>query len=77
MDRANPALRQTNRVLKILADQDAQLDSLASDGDTVLEPLARNRTSITGFLTNARIAGEATAERSEDLALQFQKLPGP
>ncbi len=77
VDRANPALRQTNRVLKILADQDAQLDSLASDGDTVLEPLARNRTSITGFLTNARIAGEATAERSEDLALQFQKLPGP
>ncbi|MGZ5312018.1 MAG: MlaD family protein [Solirubrobacterales bacterium] len=75
VDRANPALRQTNRVLKILADQDAQLDSLASDGDTVLEPLARNRTSITGFLTNARIAGEATAERSEDLALQLQKLP--
>jgi phospholipid/cholesterol/gamma-HCH transport system substrate-binding protein len=75
VDRANPALRQTNRVLKILADQSRQLDDLASDGDTVLEPLARNRTSITGFLTNARIAGEATAERSQDLALQFQKLP--
>ena len=75
IDRANPALRQTDRVLKILADQNDQLASLASDGDQVLAPLAENRTSITGFLTNARIAGEATAERSVDLEAQIQKLP--
>jgi phospholipid/cholesterol/gamma-HCH transport system substrate-binding protein len=75
IDRANPALRQTDRVLKILADQNDQLASLASDGDRVLAPLAENRTSITGFLTNARIAGEATAERSVDLEAQIQKLP--
>ena len=75
VDRANPALRQTNRVLKILADQSDQLESLATDGDTVLQPLADNRESITGFLTNARIAGEATAERGEDLRAQLQKFP--
>jgi phospholipid/cholesterol/gamma-HCH transport system substrate-binding protein len=75
VDRANPALRQTNRVLKILADQSDQLDSLASDGDTVLEPLAQNRTSITGFLRNAAVAGEATAERGTDLEAQLEKFP--
>ncbi len=75
VDRANPALRQTNRVLKILADQSDQLDTLATDGDTVLQPLAENREALTGFLTNARIAGEATAERGQDLRLQLQKFP--
>ena len=75
IDRANPALRQTNRVVKILADQDDQLASLASDGDTVLEPLAQNRSSITGFFRNAAIAGQATAERGDDLEAQIEKFP--
>ncbi len=75
VDRANPALRQTNRVLKILADQNDQLASLASDGDTVLEPLAENRTSVTGFFRNAAIAGQATAERGDDLEAQLAKFP--
>ncbi len=35
----------------------------------------RTASRITGFLTNARIAGEATAERGEDLRLQLQKFP--
>ena len=34
IDRANPALRQTDRVLAILAAQNQQLASLASNGDT-------------------------------------------
>jgi ABC-type transporter Mla subunit MlaD len=75
IDRANPALRQTNRVLAILAQQNDQLASLASDGDAVLEPLARNRTSITGFFRNAAIAGEASAERGEALEAGLEKLP--
>jgi phospholipid/cholesterol/gamma-HCH transport system substrate-binding protein len=75
VDRANPALRQTNRVLKILADHKNQLASLASDGDAVLEPLAENRTSVTGFLRNAAIAGQASAERGDDLEAQIQKFP--
>ena len=52
IDRANPALRQTDRVLAILAQQNQQLASLASNGDTVLKPLADNRAHITGFLHN-------------------------
>jgi phospholipid/cholesterol/gamma-HCH transport system substrate-binding protein len=75
VDRANPALRQTNRVLKILADQSDRLASLASDGDAVLQPLAENRTSVTGFFRNAAIAGQATAERGDDLEAQLEKFP--
>jgi phospholipid/cholesterol/gamma-HCH transport system substrate-binding protein len=75
IDRANPALRQTNRVLAILAQQNQQLASLASNGDRVLEPLARNRTHITGFFRNAAISGQATAERSADLEEGLRKFP--
>lgn len=75
IDRANPALRQTDRVLAILAQQNQQLASLASNGDAVLKPLADNRTHITGFLRNAAIAGQATAERSPALEESLRKFP--
>jgi phospholipid/cholesterol/gamma-HCH transport system substrate-binding protein len=75
IDRANPALRQTDRVLNILAQQNRELASLASNGDRALEPLARKRTSVTGFLRNAAVAGEATAERGADLEAGLQKFP--
>jgi phospholipid/cholesterol/gamma-HCH transport system substrate-binding protein len=75
IDQANPALRQTDRVLNILAEQSRQLASLASNGDASLEPLARNRTSVTGFLHNAAIASAATAEKGTALEQGLQKLP--
>jgi ABC-type transporter Mla subunit MlaD len=75
IDRANPALRQTDRVLNILAQQNRELADLATNGDRVLEPLARNRTHITGFFHNAAISGSATAERSADLEEGLRKFP--
>jgi phospholipid/cholesterol/gamma-HCH transport system substrate-binding protein len=75
IDRANPALRQTDRVLAILAEQNQQLASLSSNGDAVLAPLARNRAHITSFFHNAAISGEATAERSAALEASLQKFP--
>jgi phospholipid/cholesterol/gamma-HCH transport system substrate-binding protein len=75
IDRANPALRQTDRVLAILAEQNKQLASLAINGDTVLAPLARERAHITGFFHNAAISGRATAERSTALEQGLQKFP--
>src|SRR4030095_10509560 len=59
----------------ILAQQSQQLASLASNGDRVLEPLARNRTHVTGFFHNAAISGQATAERSADLEESLRKFP--
>ena len=75
IDRANPALRETDRVLAILASQNRQLESLAVNGDRSLEPLARNRQHISNFFRNAAISGEATAERSADLEEGLRKFP--
>ena len=75
IDRANPALQQTNEVLAILAAQSRALERLAADGDTVLGPLARDRDRISSFIRNANQTAEATAERGADLEAGLQRLP--
>ena len=73
--RANPALRETDRVLAQLARQNRTLSKLAADSDRVLAPLARERQTVASFIRNANTAGEATAERSADLEAGFEKFP--
>jgi ABC-type transporter Mla subunit MlaD len=75
IDRANPALRETNQVLNIIAGQSGQLADLATNGDRIMRSLAANKTSITGFFRNAAVAGEATAEKGEELEAGLQKFP--
>jgi len=74
--RADPALRQTDRVLAELARQNQQLSQLAANSDTVLAPLARDREQVAGFINNANTTAEATAERSQALEEGLQKFPG-
>ena len=76
IERANPALQRTDEVLAILAKQNRDLARLARDSDEALGPLARERDSVSGFINNANIAAQATAERRDDLEAQFEKLPG-
>ena len=76
VERSNPALRETDRVLAILAQQNRTLANLARDSDTVLGPLARERRNITGFISNANETAQATAERSGDLEAGLQRFPG-
>ena len=76
VERANPALRQTNRVLAILAQQNRALAELAQDSDTVLAPLARERGNISGFIRGANVTAQATAERSADLEAGLERFPG-
>lgn len=75
IERANPALKQTDEVLKILADQNEQLAQLAADSDAILAPLAREKDAIAGFINNATIAGEASAERKEDIERGLEEFP--
>jgi ABC-type transporter Mla subunit MlaD len=75
VERSNPALRQTNRVLAILAQQNRALAQLARDSDTVLAPLARERRSITGFIRGSNETAQATAERAADLEAGFERFP--
>src|SRR3954449_9580912 len=73
--RADPALRQTDEVLGILARQNHVLANLARDSETVLAPLARERQHLAGFIDNAGTAGGATAERSHALEEGLRKFP--
>jgi ABC-type transporter Mla subunit MlaD len=75
IDRSDPALRETNAVLAILARQNHELANLARNGDAVLEPLARDRARIGNFINSAATTGQATAERSADLEQNFALLP--
>ena len=73
--RANPALRETDKVLKILANQNRTLARLAVDGDTALAPLARERVKVSDFIVQANETAEASAERRVELSQTFEKLP--
>jgi virulence factor Mce-like protein len=73
--RANPALRETDEVLKILADQNRELARLARNSDEVLAPLAREREAFADFVVKANETGQASAERSDDIRRGIALLP--
>lgn len=73
--RANPVLRDVDRLFGILSAQREQLAQLASDSDTILGPLARERASFAGFLSNSGAAAEASAEKGPELEEALQKFP--
>jgi virulence factor Mce-like protein len=74
--RANPALGNTDRVLKILARQDHTLARLATSSDQVLGPLARERRHLAGFIRGADTTAVAAARRAADISRTFQRFPG-
>jgi phospholipid/cholesterol/gamma-HCH transport system substrate-binding protein len=73
--RANPALKEVDKVLAILASENKTLRRLAVDGDTILAPLARERRHVSSALANSAEVAEATAERRDDLEADIQRLP--
>ena len=73
--RANPALRETDRVLKILASQNTELADLARDSDAALGPLARERSRVGNWIVEADNVAEASAERRADIRLGINRLP--
>ena len=73
--RANPALRETDKVLKILADQRRVIADLTTNADTVVTRLADKRTEVTRFVGEARDTASASAERRVDLRGQLQRFP--
>jgi ABC-type transporter Mla subunit MlaD len=73
--RADPALREVDKVLKILASQNRVLSNLARDSDTVLAPLARERSHVSSAIEHSSNVAEATAERREDLEANIERLP--
>src|SRR5215203_3341758 len=73
--RANPVLRDVDRLFGILSAQRQELAQLASNSEAILRPLSRERESFAGFFTNAGAAAEASAERGPELEEALQKFP--
>jgi phospholipid/cholesterol/gamma-HCH transport system substrate-binding protein len=75
VERANPVLRDVDRLFGILTEQRDELAQLSSDSQEILEPLARERTHVAGFISNAGAAAEASSERGADVEASFEKFP--
>ncbi|HYH90716.1 MAG TPA: MlaD family protein [Solirubrobacteraceae bacterium] len=73
--RADPALKEVDKVLALLASQNKVLSDLARDSDTALAPLAREREHVSGFIEHSSNVAAATAERSADLEADIERLP--
>ena len=73
--RASPALRETNQVLAILGRQNRVLGNLVEDADEVITELAGNKRNVTRWVRETRETAAASAERRDDIARNFSKLP--
>jgi phospholipid/cholesterol/gamma-HCH transport system substrate-binding protein len=73
--RANPVLRDVDRLFGTLSAQRDRLAQLTSDSEAILGPLARERRHVAGFFTNAGAAGQASAEKGPQLEAALRKFP--
>jgi ABC-type transporter Mla subunit MlaD len=73
--RANPFLRDVDRLFGVLSSQRNELAQLASNSEEILGPLSRERAHVAGFLANAGAAGQASSERGAQLEASLRKLP--
>jgi phospholipid/cholesterol/gamma-HCH transport system substrate-binding protein len=73
--RANPVLRDADRLFGILNAQRDQLAQLTSDSEQILGPLSRERSSVAGFFSNAGATAQASSEKGPALEASLRKLP--
>jgi phospholipid/cholesterol/gamma-HCH transport system substrate-binding protein len=73
--RASPALRELDRVLKILADENHVLAKLAVDSDQALAPLAKVRGRVADFVEQANKISQAGAATRGSLARNLALFP--
>jgi virulence factor Mce-like protein len=73
--RGVPALRETDRVLEILAANRRTLQQLTHDADRVLAGLAGNRRDVARFVAEAGDTTTASAQRRAELASTVHRLP--
>lgn len=75
LERADPALEQTDRVIAVLARQDRVLANLTDESARILEPLAAQRRHIGGFIQHAGAVAVASAQERRVLAQDIRGLP--
>jgi phospholipid/cholesterol/gamma-HCH transport system substrate-binding protein len=73
--RANPALRELDKVLGILAGQNKLLAKLAVDSDIALQPVAKVKEQISNFIVQSDTVARATANHRGALARNLAAFP--
>jgi phospholipid/cholesterol/gamma-HCH transport system substrate-binding protein len=75
LHRSNPALRELEKVIGILASENKVLGNLAVEGDRALVPIARERRQFSeSFAQSAKVA-TATARHRAELAVDLHEFP--
>lgn len=73
--RANPTLRDVDKLFRTLTEQKDQLAQLAADSQEILEPLTREKEHVVGFLAHSGEAAEASSEHGPELEAALKKFP--
>ena len=73
--RANPALREFDDVLKILAGENHVLEDLAVESDRALAPIAAQRAQVAGFISQSKVVAVASAKHLGALGQNFADFP--
>src|SRR3954447_9679700 len=73
--RASPALRETDRVLGILAQQNKVIRDLNQHADAVVGELAKNKKEVVDWVDKSRNIARDSATRAADISAGWRKLP--
>ena len=73
--RANPALREANELLAVLADERETLKQLIEGSDAAFAELASRRGQVQSFIERANAVTEATATRRDELSESVRLAP--
>ena len=71
----DPFAEQTNRVLKILNDQQPAVQGLIRSGGDVFNALSERKDQLRGLIQNSNAVFQTTARRNADLEQLFEILP--
>jgi ABC-type transporter Mla subunit MlaD len=73
--RANPTLRNVDKLFETLTEQKEELAQLAVDSEAILTPLTREKEHVVGFLAHSGEAAQASAAHGPELEAALQKFP--
>jgi virulence factor Mce-like protein len=75
LQRAVPALTQTDNLLNLLGNDSTTLQNLTRDSNSVITALANNSANVERFIVEANRTAGATAVQSANLSATFANLP--
>jgi ABC-type transporter Mla subunit MlaD len=76
LQRAVPAIDETDNLLNLLANDSQTLQALTSNSNTVVTALANNSKLVQDFIVEADKAATDTATQQQNLKVSLQRFPG-